>query len=192
MSYKLYYFLENDTIAVRELKENREGRDHFPMLLKRTKLPKNWKQRPVTYPSCYMEISDVEVNEYYQPKDLIVGETIFIFGRRFLLLNCDPFTRSYYENVLKQTQSSKLAIKFPDKPLPKRVRERCLIQLYINQTFSHAGFANIFGHRYTRRFYGFVLQFGTESTKKRHCLLFEKCQQIFTVWMHFGQCPPGG
>lgn len=49
MTYKLFYFLEDDTIAVRELKENREGRDHFPMLLKRTKLAKNWKKQPGKY-----------------------------------------------------------------------------------------------------------------------------------------------
>ena len=46
MTYKIFYFLEDDTVAVKELKENRQGRDHFPMLLKRTQLPKNWKQRP--------------------------------------------------------------------------------------------------------------------------------------------------
>lgn len=46
MTYKIFYFLEDDTVSVKELKENREGRDYFPMLLKRTKLPKNWKQRP--------------------------------------------------------------------------------------------------------------------------------------------------
>lgn len=46
MTYKVFYFLEDDTVAVKELPENQEGRDHFPMLLKRTKLPMNWKQRP--------------------------------------------------------------------------------------------------------------------------------------------------
>lgn len=40
----MFYFLEDDTVAVKELKENREGRDYFPMLLKRTKLPINWKE----------------------------------------------------------------------------------------------------------------------------------------------------
>lgn len=40
MTFKLFYYLEDDTIAVKELKENREGRYPFPMLIKRTKLPK--------------------------------------------------------------------------------------------------------------------------------------------------------
>lgn len=46
MTFKMYYYLEDDTVAIKELKENREGRDHFPMLLRKTKLPKNWQRRP--------------------------------------------------------------------------------------------------------------------------------------------------
>lgn len=42
----MYYYLEDDTVAVKELKENQEGRDHFPMFMKRTKLPRDWKRQP--------------------------------------------------------------------------------------------------------------------------------------------------
>lgn len=42
----MYYYLEDDTVAVKELKENQEGRDHFPMFMKRTKLPKDWTRQP--------------------------------------------------------------------------------------------------------------------------------------------------
>lgn len=121
MSFKLFYYLEDDTVAIKELKENRDGRDHFPMLLKKTKLPKNWKRKPVDYPEIYMELSDNEVTEYYQPKDFRVGGTIFAFGRKFLLLDCDLFTRKYYDDVLKQPQTDKLKIKFPEKPVPRRL-----------------------------------------------------------------------
>lgn len=51
-----------------------------------------------------MELSDLEVSEYYSPKDFLVGGTIFVFGRKFLLLDCDRFTRNYYEKVLKIIQ----------------------------------------------------------------------------------------
>lgn len=121
MSFKLFYYLEDDTVAIKELKENRDGRDHFPMLLKKTKLPKNWKRKPMNYPEIYMELSDNEVTEYYQPKDFRVGGTIFVFGRKFLLLDCDVFTRKYYDDVLKQPQTDKLKIKFPIKPVPRRI-----------------------------------------------------------------------
>jgi hypothetical protein len=41
----MFYFLEDDTVSIKELKENQEGRDHFSMLLKRAKLPKNWMEK---------------------------------------------------------------------------------------------------------------------------------------------------
>lgn len=124
MSYKLFYYLEDDTVAVKELKENREGRFHFPMLMKRTKLPKNFKDRPPTFPTSTMEISDNEVTEFYSPSDLRIGETIFVYGRKFLLLDCDKFTREYYQRILKCPQPNRLEVKpneprKPKRPLPK-------------------------------------------------------------------------
>lgn len=75
----------------------------------------------MTYPAGCLEITDNEVTEYYQPKDFLIGQTVYVYGRRFLLLDCDPFTRKYYADVLKSPQNSKLNIKFPKKPVPKRV-----------------------------------------------------------------------
>lgn len=74
------------------------------------------------FPACYMETSSNEINEYYQPKDFKVGDTIFIYGRRFLLLDCDSFTRKYYSDILKMAQGNKLMIKFPTQTQPKKVK----------------------------------------------------------------------
>jgi EF-hand domain-containing protein 1 len=68
-----------------------------------------------------LELTDAEVDEYYQPKDFKIGETIFVFGRKFLLLNCDTFTRAYFENVLKDVQGNRLEIRKPERKTPKRV-----------------------------------------------------------------------
>lgn len=118
-TYKILYFLEDDTVSIKELKENDEGRDRFPMFLRRLKLPKNWKKQPITFPNVYFEVSGDEISEYYQPKDFRVGETIFVYGRKFLLLDCDKFTRKYYEEVLKNPQGMKREIRFPYKPTPQ-------------------------------------------------------------------------
>ncbi|XP_063979498.1 EF-hand domain-containing protein 1-like [Diachasmimorpha longicaudata] len=99
-SYQIMYFLTDDTIAVKEMIRPNSGKDPNRMLLKKTKIPKNWTDLPVWYPSIYLERTDEEVVEYYCPMDLKVGETIFIFGRKFLLLDCDSFTRRYYKNML--------------------------------------------------------------------------------------------
>ncbi|XP_052863537.1 EF-hand domain-containing protein 1-like [Anopheles cruzii] len=119
MTYKLFYYLEDDTVSIKELKENQEGRDYFPMLLRKQKLPKNWKENPVSHPSIFVEKTDHEVSEYYSPKDLTVGSTIFVYGRKFLLLDCDGFTRSYYEKALKIVQPGRVTL---DAPAPRTPR----------------------------------------------------------------------
>lgn len=70
-----------------------------------------------------MELSDAEVTEYYQPKDFLVGETIFILGRRMLLVDCDKFTRDYFRKALCTEQKPPLEYKpkpksTPPKPMP--------------------------------------------------------------------------
>lgn len=44
ITFKLFYHLEDDSISIKELKVNQEGRDRFSMFLRRRKLPKNWKK----------------------------------------------------------------------------------------------------------------------------------------------------
>ncbi len=34
--------------------------------------------------------------EYFTVEDLILGQTIDVYNRKFLLLDCDNFTREYY------------------------------------------------------------------------------------------------
>lgn len=45
-SYVVKYYLQDDTIEVAEIHELNDGKDPFPLLLRRTKLPKNWKEVP--------------------------------------------------------------------------------------------------------------------------------------------------
>ncbi|XP_031830528.1 EF-hand domain-containing protein 1 [Nomia melanderi] len=102
--YRIMYFLTDDTIAVREVQKPNCGKDPVAMLLKRMKVPKDWKNLPSSHPSVYLEYGDPEIVEYYSPKDFIIGDTVFIFSRRFLLLDCDAFTRKYYLDMLGITQ----------------------------------------------------------------------------------------
>ncbi|XP_075982784.1 EF-hand domain-containing protein 1-like [Anticarsia gemmatalis] len=119
--YKLFYFLQDDTIAIKELHDGRGGKDPFPMLLKKSKLARKWKEKPVSFPSSVLETTEEEITtEYYSPKDLIVGQTIFILGRRILIVNCDKFTRNYYRSMLNIEQPPPVEVhKESKKEFPK-------------------------------------------------------------------------
>ncbi|KZC05165.1 EF-hand domain-containing protein 1 [Dufourea novaeangliae] len=108
--YQIMYFLTDDTIAVREVLRPNCGKDPVAMLLKRMKVPKDWKNLPTSYPAVYLEYGDPEVIEYYTPKDFTIGGTIFIFSRRFFLHDCDSFTRKYYTDMLGMMQPERIPL----------------------------------------------------------------------------------
>ncbi|CAG9804955.1 unnamed protein product [Chironomus riparius] len=116
ITFKLYYYLEDDTIAIKELPENQQGRDGFALLLKRTKLPKNWRKKPADFASIVFDSTAAEIDEFYTLRDFMVGGTIFVFGRKFLLMDADKFTREYFDKILRCPQPNKLAIEKPIQP----------------------------------------------------------------------------
>lgn len=42
-AFTLNYYLSDDTVSVNEVLIANSGKDHFPTLLKRSKLPRDWK-----------------------------------------------------------------------------------------------------------------------------------------------------
>ncbi|VDM33192.1 unnamed protein product [Hydatigera taeniaeformis] len=97
--FSILYYLSDDTMEVREHHTGNDGRDPCSILIRRHRFPKNRDNIPVTFPIVCLEISPNEVKEYYNPKDLRIGESIVIYGRSFLLFDCDSFTKAwYYQN----------------------------------------------------------------------------------------------
>jgi len=89
------YFLADDTIEVLEVHDANSGRDAFPSFFRRAPLPK-------TIPGVMVS----GAVEYYTPYDLVVGQTLQVYGRSVLLRECDEFTRQYYERQLGIDQSN--------------------------------------------------------------------------------------
>lgn len=96
--YKMNYFLADDTIEVKEIRMQNSGKDPFPLLLKRGKVPK------IPHLTHYPGMT-LKKEEYYNPSDLICGKTIRIYNRECFIFNCDEFTKRYYKEKFGITQT---------------------------------------------------------------------------------------
>ncbi|CAL9695948.1 unnamed protein product [Knipowitschia caucasica] len=94
----IHYYLVNDTVEVREVHEANSGRVPVPILMKRQRLPKKTKEHIGSFPTCVLEMSKDEVEEYYSPQDFKLGQKITLMGRNFLLCDCDNYTKQYYQS----------------------------------------------------------------------------------------------
>ncbi|XP_037015466.2 EF-hand domain-containing protein 1 [Artibeus jamaicensis] len=116
-NYIIHYYLMDDTIEIREVHEQNDGRDPFPLLMNRQRMPKVLMENSKTFPQCVLEISDQEVLEWYTAKDFIVGKPLTILGRTFFIYDCDPFTRKYYEEKFGISDLPRIDIS-KKEPLP--------------------------------------------------------------------------
>lgn len=90
--YVLHYFLEDDTVEILEVHDANNGRDPFPVFLKRGPLPKV----PIKTTSTVKP--RLKPEQCYQPQDFRLGMFISVLNRDFLLHDCDRFTREWYKD----------------------------------------------------------------------------------------------
>jgi hypothetical protein len=95
--YTLNFFLADDTIEVKEIRRHNSGKDPFPLLLNRKKMPK----LPINthYPGMTLK-----KEEFYGPADLICGRNVIVYDKEVLLFDCDEFTRHWYRANLQYEQ----------------------------------------------------------------------------------------
>ncbi|XP_005096411.1 EF-hand domain-containing family member C2 [Aplysia californica] len=112
----LHYYLADDTIEIREVIPPNAGRDAVPVFLRRGKLPKD--PGSLQQPGVVTDRTVLNVfgptgaggryildslktgainGECYTDKDLTPGAVISVWGRRFIICDCDDFTREYFK-----------------------------------------------------------------------------------------------
>lgn len=106
-------------MEIREVHNPNDGRDPFPVLIGRHKVPINRSQVPSTYPSISMELTNQEVQSYFTPRDFSLAETKYIYGRKFLIHDADNFTKAFYYKNFGLTDFNSVNVDQQKKPLPK-------------------------------------------------------------------------
>ncbi|XP_046566308.1 EF-hand domain-containing family member C2-like isoform X2 [Haliotis rubra] len=112
----LHYFLADDTIEIRECIPPNSGRDAVPVFVRRGKLPKDvdsLKQPGTVTDRTVLNVfgptghggryildslkTGAVHTEFYKDTDLSIGSVLNVWGRKFLLTDCDQFTQEYYK-----------------------------------------------------------------------------------------------
>ncbi|KAJ3292887.1 EF-hand domain-containing member C2, partial [Borealophlyctis nickersoniae] len=86
----VHYYLSDDTIEIRESIPANSGRESNTLFLRRCKLPK----RPKVF--LYGQGPAEGEAEYFTDKDLTIGTVLHLYGRPFVICDCDEFTKEYY------------------------------------------------------------------------------------------------
>ena len=93
------YFLADDTVEIKEKIIQNNGKDPFPLLLRRGKLPK------VPIHTHYPGMT-LKKEEFFTPADFICGRYVNLYSRECFIYDCDPFTREWYRNNMGIEQQS--------------------------------------------------------------------------------------
>jgi len=113
----LHYYLSDDTIEIREMIPPNAGRDAVPVFLKRGKLPKDpgsLQQPGVATDRTVLNVfgptgaggrhildslkTGAIQTDCYTDKDLTPGAILNVWGRKFVISDCDNFTKEYYKD----------------------------------------------------------------------------------------------
>ncbi|XP_050405661.2 EF-hand domain-containing family member C2 [Patella vulgata] len=113
----LHYFLADDTMEMREVIPPNSGRDNVAVFLRRGKMPKDVES--VQQPGVKTDRTVLNVfgpmghggryildslktgaihTEFYKDSDLTIGTVINVLGRKFIICDCDEFTKEYYKS----------------------------------------------------------------------------------------------
>ncbi|MEW5310499.1 MAG: hypothetical protein WDW38_002293 [Sanguina aurantia] len=94
LPFALHYYLGDDTVEVAEMHLRNGGRDPFPLLLSRSKLPKTIP--PVGGRPMSPEARRKLALQHYHWTELRIGGLVQVYGRSMLIYDMDRSTKGWY------------------------------------------------------------------------------------------------
>ena len=83
--FVLHFFLVDSTVEIKEQLKPNSGRDAVGYFVKRQRLPRVMRG-----------LDDLGSDDCVQETDLMIGQSINVFGRSMFLYDCDAYTRRYF------------------------------------------------------------------------------------------------
>lgn len=109
LPFIVHYYMADDTVEIREVHHPNNGRDAFPKLLQRQKLP---FRSDVNQPGLHF-IGD----NYLTCEEIYPGQPIIAFNRAYTILGVDQYTQNYF--LEKHGRTFQLgSVKHPEAPEP--------------------------------------------------------------------------
>ena len=96
MEYTLIYHLSDDTIEIHASPANNSGREQFPRLLRRSKLPKTFTKVRSALDEDTPPDSVENSKEFYHWSDFFIGCEVFVYARNLVIVDADASTRDFY------------------------------------------------------------------------------------------------
>lgn len=102
----LYFILDYQLEVCLDFKAGEKiEHDENKTVLKKSKLPKNWQ-----------EVRKGGAPSFFEPKDFVCGQPVNLYGKVYLLINCNAWSRDWYQKA-GMAQPTDLVIKVEDPPL---------------------------------------------------------------------------
>jgi hypothetical protein len=93
LQYQILFYLADDQVEVLEVQTANCGRDPFPKLLKKQKLRRNWLTEDANG-----RADEDDQDAFYQWQDFAVGNTVNVYSRNLLVVDCDGSTREFFRS----------------------------------------------------------------------------------------------
>lgn len=114
MLYTMNFFLSDSTIEIKEKRQDNSGRDNFPLMLRRMRLPKN-----AGGDTARQWSGDAVESDFVSESDLEVGQIVKVYNRDLKIVDCDDFTRQFFKKTLSFNQPAACHTETPSVEAPE-------------------------------------------------------------------------